>query len=201
MNFSEKLKRRDVLTGAASLVGSSLLFLAPGVAAAQGKSAGAPTGVVGGIGTTKAYSLYYWSDGVFIPAEQIQAGLQGFDHVKVNIRTQGGTGNYTGIDAKMPGGIFYAFSAQPQGASSVEFLNPVTATTGLSLLVNTTKGTTQLDLVPDRAVGTKLQTGVYLLVEGKLNTQGLIYNDALPNPVITQNGLPASGAFTILTIS
>src|ERR1700722_9767719 len=61
---TNKLKRRDFLTGAASTIGAGLLAI-PGLSAAQGiiTSGGGSVGAA-------PMSLYYWNGSSFIPAGQ-----------------------------------------------------------------------------------------------------------------------------------
>ena len=191
-NTPNKLRRRDFLTGAITAIGSGALGAMPAIASAQ-LGLGSPV--------TTGPGLYFWTGTSFISADSMKPGIINEDTVGVRIEGFGASPNIARIDVQMPGGLFYAFTAQPKGLKVTQFTAPIATPLGLTLIVSSTTSRSRLSLQSSPGPGPKLALGTYLLVDSGVMAGSFILTESTSAPVVGADGQPVAIPYTLITLS
>ncbi len=187
---NNQICRRDVLAGAATAVGASLLGVMPSLASAQRAS---------GM-TAQAYTLLYWSGTAFVLADRIRPGTFLNDFASVRIDAFGVSPRVSSIDVQLPGGTFEAFTAPPKGLRSASFNVPIAHMSGLPLVVGAGSSKTSLMLSLGSSAGYKLAPGVYMLTDAGVSWVGLSYTGSPGASVVDSHGMAVSTPYVLITV-
>ncbi|HLK16795.1 MAG TPA: hypothetical protein VKT78_18450 [Fimbriimonadaceae bacterium] len=191
-NGAMRVRRREFLATAASAFGAGTLGLLPTGGLAQGVGSGsAGPGLV----------LLFWNGTNFVPAANVAPAILNSDEVNVRIEGFGNSPSIAAIDVQMPGGVFEAFTAKPQGQKAVAFPAPVATPLGLSLRITDGDTLTPLALHADSTPGPKLAFGTYLLTDARVAAGQFVLTASPDAPIVTLDGQPAAFPYVLITLS
>ena len=190
-NSSNKVRRRDFLTGAATAIGAGVLGVVPALGSAQLSTIGAPIGP----------SLFFWNGTQFIPATRMLPTVMTSESVGVRIEGFGTSPNIASIDVQMPGGLFHAFTSQPSGLKATQFTAPISTPLGLTLIVSSATSQSTLALHPGGTPGLKLAIGTYLMTDSGVAATTFQLTDSSDAPVVYADGQPLSIPYALIVVN
>lgn len=182
------IHRREFLAGFAGAAGAGAIGLLPSLASAVQ------------ISIVPGPSLFYWNGAQFVPAASVSASSVSNDTISVRISGYGTSHNIGTIDVQMPGGLFHAFTAQPAGLQTTQFTVPVTASSGLTLIVTSGRNTWRYILEPGAGNALKLNPGTYMLLDPGVPGTSFVLTGSSSAPVVYGDGQPVAVPYVLVTV-
>lgn len=200
-----KLPRRSFLTGAASLVGATVMGL-PKLARADD----------GGRGNLKKspVSIGFWDGSRFVSADRLEAGDATLGSVRLDMRGYGSgsvlgsisVSSWASTSTGNGWAPFLAWQAPPQGCGKARFVMPVDTTHGLRISTQEVSGgaasVTDINLIAGTGSGPKIQAGTYVVAVGRVNWDSYhLDTSAAGGPVVAMLGAPALPHYVVVNLT